>query len=119
MLNLRFILNPGSCGWFCLKHILKRKIKKVVYVNMYDIKKMLNNHGYYCSGLKINDIDDIYCECLTLIKTGKKYNHFIVIKYINDKYVVFYDPLFICFRRWKKEHFFKRWINICLFYTKV
>ena len=87
-------------------------------MNLYNIKKILNENGYYCVCLKIYNIKDVYCECLTLIKTSKN-NHFVVIKKINENYVFFYDPLYVVIRKWKKERFIKRWVNICLIYTKV
>lgn len=119
MLNLKFILSPGSCGYFCLRYITRKKVSKDCYMSIYKIKEILNNHGYYCSCLKIYRIDDVYSECLTLIKSGKRENHFIVIKKIDNKFVYFYDPLYIGVRKKRKENFVKKWLRICLIYTKV
>ena len=114
-----FVFSPGSCGYFCLKYILKKKIKKEVYMNMYGIKEMLNKFDYYCIGMRVKSLHDIKKECITLIKSGKKSYHYVVIKEILDKFVVFYDPLFVNLRKKKIAKFTKKWNKVCLFYTKV
>ena len=119
MINLMFVFMPGSCGYFCLKHILNKRIDRSFYMSMYSIKEELVKYGYYCVGLKIKNISDIRRECLTLIKSGKKSYHYIVIKRVTNKFVFYYDPLFVNFRKKKIEKFVDKWSSICLFYTKV
>lgn len=119
MLNLWFVLSPGSCGYFCLKHVLKKKIKIEKYISMYDVKKILNDNGRYCSGVKIKSVEYIKRECITLVKSGKKSYHYVVIKRVSGDYVYFYDPLFLGIKRKKIDKFTLKWSHICLFYTKV
>ena len=119
MINLLFVLMPGSCGYFCLKYIIKEKIDRDFYMSMYRIKEELIKYGYYCVGLKIKNIYEVRKECLSLIKSGKKSYHYIIIKKVTDKFVFYYDPLFVNIRKQKIEKFVGKWSNICLFYTKV
>lgn len=119
MLNLLFLFTPGRCGYFCLKYVLKRRIKNEAYMSMYKIKEVLNKYGYYCVGMKLKNICDIKRGCITLIKSGKESYHYIVIKEVRNNFVFYYDPLFINVRKKKITKFIEKWSNICLFYTKV
>ena len=118
LFNLRFIFSPGSCGWFCLRFILKRKMKKNSYFNLLEMKKVLSENNYYCVCVKVDELNDVFGECLTLIK-NKEGLHYVVLKKTKNGYVFFYDPLFIGIRKKKVSWFVSRWSNFCLIYTKV
>jgi len=119
MFNLNFILSPGSCGYFCLRHILKKKIKKEFYLSLHRVKEILSERGYSCLCLKIYDIKFIKKEYLTLVKSSDNSLHYIVVKKVKKGYVYFYDPLFVFVRRKKIANFLQIWSKICLIYTKV
>ena len=119
LVNLRFIFNPGSCGYFCLRYILKKQIKKESYMSLWRVKEILSNDNYYCSCLRLETIYDLKRECLTLINTGGNSKHYVVIKKVAKNKIWYYDPLFLFLRKKKIGRFVKKWSNICLFYTKV
>ena len=119
MINLLFVFYPGSCGYFCLKHILKNTINKDSYINLLQMKNILNNKGYFCSCYKNFNLNDIKNECITLIKCGKDSWHYVIIKKIVGNFIYLYDPLFIGLRKKKVAKFVKIWSRVCLFYTKV
>jgi ABC-type bacteriocin/lantibiotic exporter with double-glycine peptidase domain len=119
MFNLRFIFSPGSCGFFCLRYILKKKIVRERYISLFAIKEILFDNGYYCDCLKVKYVLDVKSCCLTLINCKKGSMHYIVIKAIRKGKVYYYDPLFLGLRKKKVEDFAKKWSGICLFYTKV
>ena len=118
LFNVRFIFSPGSCGWFCLRFILKKKVEKKCYLSLLEMKKILNKNNYCCVCIKIFELKDVFCECLTLIKNKKDY-HYVVLKKVEKGYVFFYDPLFISLRKKKASWFAPKWCNFCLIYTKV
>jgi len=88
-------------------------------MNLYKIKEILMDNGYYCTCLYVNEVNCIFDECVSLIKGNKKDMHYVVVKKISSKYVYFYDPLFVQIRIMKIDKFRERWSNICLVYTKV
>ena len=117
--NLRFIFNPGSCGYFCLKYILKKKIVKQSYISLCKMKEVISSNGYYCSCLRLKNVTDIKTGCLSLIETKNNGKHYIVVKMIKKGKIYYYDPLFLLVRKKKIEYFIRKWSGICLFYTKV
>ena len=117
--NLKFIFSPGSCGCFCLRYILKKKIVKQRYISIWKMKEIISSNGYYCSCLKLKFVTDIKGECLSLLETKNKGMHYIVIKKITKGKIYYYDPLFLVMRKKKIEYFIEKWSGICLFYTKV
>jgi predicted double-glycine peptidase len=119
MFNLKFIFSPGSCGVFCLRYILKKKINRESYLSVFKIKEILNLEGYYCTCLKIKKLEYITKRCITLLENRKKEKHYVVVHKIIGEYVYFYDPLYVVIRKKKIDFFVKRWSGICLFYTKV
>lgn len=119
MFNFKFIFSPGSCGYFCLKKIVKSKINKEFYINLYRAKVVLNDAGYYCICLKVRDINLIKKQCLSLVRSGRDELHYVIIKKVNKGCVYYYDPLYVFLRKEKINKFIKKWSNICLFYTKV
>ena len=119
MFNLRFILNPGSCGWFCLRFILKKNIKKKFYLSFYDMKSILNEEGYYCSCLRVKNLENIKGRCVSLIKNGEKEFHFVIILKVIKGVVYFYDPLYVGVRKKSVDSFSKKWMFMCLFYCKI
>ena len=119
MLNLSFLLRPGSCGYFCLKYIIKEKIEFESYMSLFRIKKVLNDKGYYCTCIRINKLEDVEVPCLTLIKINKYNYHYVVLKKIKKNKIYFYDPLFILGRRNKTKYFANNWSGICLYYIKI
>lgn len=120
MINLNYVFRPGYCGYYCLKYILgKVKCRKKNYLSLYDFKDILIGNGYGCICVRINKLDDVLFECVSLVKVNKVSYHYIVLKKKDNKYVYFYDPLFLFIRKMKIGEFYKKWSKICLFYTKV
>ena len=119
MFNFHFLLNPGSCGYFCLRFVLRKNIKKEFYLSLFEVKEILNRHSYYCYCVKIEKLSDVKNKCFTLIFNSKKEFHYVVIVKVDSDYVYYYDPLFVFVRKQRIEEFIKRWSNICLFYTIV
>ena len=117
--NLRFLLSPGSCGWFCIRYITKKRIRMDFYLSLYAVKEKLMKLGYYCSCVKIIDIRFVKEECLTLVKRGKSGLHYIVVKKICGDYIYYYDPLFVFVVKRKLDVFLRNWSNVCLLYKKI
>lgn len=119
MINVNYLLHPSTCGYFCLKFILKKvKVIDKKYMSLYNIGKILNDNNYEYKAYKIKDIKSINNKCITLIKVNKISCHYVVILKISDKYVYYYDPLFLFVRKKKIKKFVSIWINICLFYYR-
>lgn len=120
MINFGYLLRKGSCGYYCLKHILKRvKCCEKRYLSLYKISEILKNNSYGCVSVRLNNVDDILFECLTLLKVNSISYHYVVLKRIKGKNIYYYDPLFLFVRKMKVNKFEKRWGKVCLFYTKV
>ena len=119
MINLRYVIHPASCGYFCLKHIIcSRKFKRIGYMSLYDMKDVFTRNNYYCFCCRMKDLNNVKRECVTLINI-KNSCHYVVIKRISEKFVYVYDPLFLFERKLKKDKFMKKWSKICLFYRKI
>ena len=119
MINLGYVFHSSSCGYFCLRHVLKGyKVKRLGYMSLFDLKEVFMKHNYYCYCCKVMDLSNIKRECITLISVKNSF-HYIVIKSVCNNYVYVYDPLFLFVRRVKREKFIKRWRRICLFYRKI
>lgn len=82
-------------------------------------KEILNKFGYYCSCLKINDVENVDCQCLSLIKSDKRSLHYVVIINVKKGCVYYYDPLFVNIKKKKIVEFVKKWSGICLIYTRL
>lgn len=120
MINLGYILRFGSCGGYCLKYICKRrKYLKYRYLSLYSVSEFLVKEGYCCSCVRVNSVKDILFECVTLIRVNEISYHYIILKRISDKYVYYYDPLFLFEKKCKINKFINKWAKVCLFYTKV
>lgn len=119
MLNFKYLFHPSSCGYYCLKKVIKKvDFKRKGYMSLYEIKEELMKNNYYCFCCRVKRLGDVKGECFTLIN-NKTNLHYVIIKRINCKFVYFYDPLFLINRRVKKDKFIKKWSRICLFYTKI
>lgn len=119
MINLRFIFSIGSCGFFCLRKIVKKRIKIERYISLDRIKTILNDNGYSCYCVRVNDINMIENECLSVIKNKDNSFHYVVIKGIVNNKICYYDPLFVNLRKVRISSFLKKWTNICLLYKKI
>lgn len=119
MININYLLHPSTCGYFCLKFILKKvKVINKRYMSLYEIGKILNANNYKYKAYKIKDIESIKDKCITLIKVNRISYHYVVVIRISDKYVYYYDPMFLFVRKKKIKKFISRWFNICLFYYR-
>ena len=119
MFNLRFIFSVGSCGFFCLRRIMKKSVNCERYISLDKIKNILNANGYSCYCVKVRDIKAINRECLSVLKNRDNSFHYIVIVSVSDNRVIYYDPLFVNLRKVKISSFLKKWANICLLYKKI
>lgn len=119
MINFRYLFHPSSCGYYCLKKVIKkRKIKRKSYMSLYEIKEELIKNNYYCFCYRVGNIESVKEECFTLLNTKTNF-HYVIIKRVYDKFVYLYDPLFLTNRRIKKDRFIRKWSKICLFYKKI
>jgi len=119
MINIGYVFHPSSCGYYCLRYIIKRcKIKRIGYMSLYDLKEVLLRYNYYCFCCRVKELNNIKSECISMINIKNSY-HYVVVKCVNDKYVWFYDPLFLFIRKVKKEKFIRKWSKICLFFRKI
>lgn len=119
MINLSYLFHPSSCGYYCLKKIVKKgRFKRGGYMSLYEIKCELIKNNYYCFCCRVKDLDNVKGECFTLLNTKTNF-HYVIIKRINNHFVYFYDPLFLGVRRIKKDKFIRKWSKICLFYKKI
>ena len=119
MVNLNYLFHPSSCGYYCLKKIIKKgDFKRKGFMNLYEIKEELIKNNFYCFCCRVKRLENIKEECFTLVSTKTNF-HYVIIKRINDKFVYFYDPLFLVDRKVKKDKFIRKWSKICLFYKKI
>ena len=120
MINLGYFFNFGSCGYYCLKHIIgKFKCDNKKYMSLYEVSEILKKNNYACISVRLSSVDDILFDCITLMRVNKLSYHYIILKKIKNKYIYYYDPLFLFVRRMKVSKFNKKWSKVCLFYTKV
>lgn len=120
MYNIKYLFNPSCCGYYCLKYILKRKkVRKIKFMSIYEISEVLKKNNYYCMCVRVNEVKNMLCECLTLLKKRENVYHYIIVKSIKKGFVYIYDPLYLCVRKMKISKFKKIWSGICLFYTKI
>ena len=119
MINFIYVLHPASCGYYCLRKIVKRgNYKRVGYMSLYEIKEILMSYNYYCFCCKLKDLESVKKKCITMLKT-KNSLHYVIIKEVRDKYIYFYDPLFLFVIKKKKDWFLRKWNGICLFYSFI
>lgn len=119
MINLSYLFHPSSCGYYCLRKIIKKaNIKRCAYMSLYEIKEELLKNNYYCFCCRVRELGAFKGSCITLLNTKTNF-HYVIIERVNDMFVYFYDPLFLINRRVKKDKFIKKWSKICLFYRKI
>lgn len=119
MVNVKYIFHPSSCGYYCLKRVLgEKKIKRKKHMSLYELKENFLKNNWYCVCCRVDGLDSVNRECITLLSTKTNY-HYVIIKKINGKFVYLYDPLFLFVRRVRKDKFMKKWSKICLFYIKI
>lgn len=117
MINVYYLINFLECGHFCIRYFLKKDNKKnvVFYSKQMMSLRLVRNvfKEYYKEVIwyKNASIDGINRRVVSLIKVGKKFFHYIVIERVDDRYVYYYDPLFLFVRKKKKEKFVKNWSN--------
>ena len=124
MINPVYFFKYLECGGFCIKYILKQDKKKLdVEYNPrlmpFGLIKRVLEEYYLVKCYRVNRLK--YLEngrCLTLVRVRNKFNHYVVIKKIENGMVYFYDPAFLFTRKFKEEKFKKVWINCCCFYLK-
>lgn len=120
MINLGYLFNFGSCGYYCLKHIIgKFEGVNKKYMSLYEVSEVLIKHNYSCVSVRINSVKDILFDCITLMKVNNVSYHYIVLKKMKNNYIYYYDPLFLFSKRIKVAKFEKKWSKVCLLYTKV
>ena len=102
-----------------VKKALNGNLNNKKYLSLYDIGEVLKNNNYSCLCVRLNKINDILFECITLLKVNSSSYHYVVLKRMSEKYIYFYDPLFLFIRRIRIEQFERKWSKVCLFYTKV
>lgn len=124
MINFFYIFKHLECGGFCVKYIFKKdRIKPNIEYNpklmsLGLIKRVLQEY-YVVKCYVVNNIKLLNNgNCLTLIRVRKKFLHYIVIKYIKNDVIYFYDPAFLVIRKMNIEKFKKIWVNYCCFYIK-
>ena len=118
MINFYYVINFLECGHFAIKYFLKKDKKKAKVC--YDTKMMslrLTRNAlkeYYKEVIwyKNVNVDEVNSRCISLIKVGKKYFHYIVIEKVVGNKVYYYDPLFIGLRKKNKKKFLKRWSKL-------
>lgn len=119
MINLFYLFRFNTCGYYCLKYILKKvKVVNKKYMSLYEIGNILKSRGYFYNAYKNICLDEVKDECITLLKVNDFSYHYIVLKCVTLKYVYYYDPLFLFVRKKKRVKFEKKWFNTCLFYYK-
>ena len=118
MFNLLYLFSPGSCGAFCLKHILKKRVKNTKYMSLYEVKLVLLASGYKCMCLKSSNIFLIRTPFLSLILNKNSEFHYVVVKEIKKNMIIYYDPLYVFHRKEKIEDFTKKWSGFALIYSK-
>lgn len=120
MINLGYLFSFGKCGCYCLKYVFKKTIScKKRNMSLCEMSLLLKENGYDCFCCRVNEICDIFLECISLVKVNKSKLHYVVLKKIVGKYIYYYDPLFLFVRKKKIDVFVRKWSKICLFYTKV
>ena len=119
MINLNYVFHPWCCAYFCLKRIIgKEKVRKINYMSLYEVKEELIKFDFYCMCFRVNSIDDIKCECITLVK-NKNSLHYVIVTNVKENHVYIYNPLFLFVKKVRKSKFIKKWSKICLFYKKI
>ena len=118
MINFYYLINFLECGHFCIKYYLKKdKKKSVVFYDkqMMSLRLVRNVFKEYYKEViwyKNVNIDEVNFRCISLIKVGKKYLHYIVIEKIKGDYVYYYDPLFLFLKKKRKNRFVKKWSSL-------
>ena len=118
MINLRYLLHPSSCGCFCLRYIMKKRIKINGYMSLFEMKEEFVRNNYYCFCCRVKSLENIKCLCITLMKMKNSF-HYVIIINVDERFVYVYDPLFLFVRKVKKDKFMTKWSKICLFYRKI
>ena len=86
MINLGYFFNFGSCGYYCLKHIIgKFKCDNKKYMSLYEVSEILKKNNYACISVRLSSVDDILFDCITLVRVNKLSYHYIVLKKIKNK----------------------------------
>lgn len=127
MINLYYLFNFLECGHFCINYVLKKdKIKNNLeysrqMMSMKLLKSVLSEYYQYVKCYKIEGvIQDFvdYKPFITLLRLGKSFNHYIVVVRVEEKYVFYYDPLFLFLKKMKIKKFNQKWSKFCVFYFK-
>lgn len=121
-----YLFNIFECGHYCIKYILKKdKIKLNVnyhrqFMNLSLICKVLKQYYSKVECYRVNEIKNLANKkrVLTLIQIRNKYNHYVVIEYIKNNNIYYYDPFFICLKKMSVAKFEKIWIKCCCLIEK-
>ncbi|NOR71529.1 MAG: peptidase C39 [Methylomarinum sp.] len=99
------------------QHGNENKIKKLGF-SLLDMKRYLERRGYNSDGFKINleQLITSNAPAITIIN-NKGYMHFIIIKAVNDDYVLIGDPA-LGVKVFSREEFTSMWGNRIVFLIK-
>ena len=83
------------------------------------VKRVLGEYFMFVQCYVVKELKDLekYNRFITLVNTGKNGLHYVVIEKIDEKYVYYYDPLFVFKRRKKKDKFIRKWSKYCCVYA--
>lgn len=126
MINLKYLFNRFQCGHYCLKYIFKQNKLKLKcnynknFMSIYEITLIFEKHHFNYNAFKCNNLNNLQTDksYLSLLKVKDSFHYIVILNY-DEKYVYYYDPIFIIIRKKRLNKFKIKWSKICIEYESI